>query len=92
MGNLRRGILYAISRLIVLLVAVVAYLLLLPIEISTANGLSIRFPDLIRFEGEGLAYPEPINWNYLLLLPVMLIIIFIGFEALRLIFRRDRYY
>lgn len=92
MGNLRRGFLYAIGRLIVLVVAGVVYLLLLPIEISTANGLSIRFPDFIRFEGEGLAFPDPIHWNYILFLPVMLIIIFIGYEALRLLFRRDRYY
>ncbi len=85
---MRRGTLYVLARLFVLLIAVVVYLLLLPIQISTENGLSVTFPDLIRFSDVGLAFPDPINWAYVLLIPVPLIIIVIGYEVVRLLFGR----
>ncbi|MCE7947860.1 MAG: hypothetical protein DYG88_10570 [Chloroflexi bacterium CFX4] len=85
-----RGILYVLARLFVLLVAVMVYLLLLPIQISTESGFSVTLPDLIRFSDVGLAFPDPINWTYVLLIPVPLIIIVIGYEVVRLLFGSAR--
>ncbi|PJF36693.1 MAG: hypothetical protein CUN49_04155 [Candidatus Thermofonsia Clade 1 bacterium] len=87
---MRRIVLYILARLAVLLIAVIAYLLLLPIQINTADGFSIAFPEFIRFSDLGLAFPEPINWAYLFWLPVPLILIVIGFELIRLWLGRAR--
>lgn len=83
-----RAILSMLARLIVLLIAVMVYLLLLPVEISTASGFTVTLPEFIRFTDIGLAFPEPINWAYLLWLPVPLLIVLIGFEIIRLLFGR----
>lgn len=85
---MRRGILYALARLFVLFIAVAVYLLLLPIQISTENGFSVTFPDFVRFTDVGLAFPDPINWAYVLLIPVPLVIIVIGYEVVRLLFSK----
>lgn len=83
-----RVILYLIGRLIVLIGAVGVYLLLSPVQISTSGGIAISLPDFIRFSDVGLAFPEPINWAYVLWLPVPLLIVLVGFEIVRLLFGR----
>jgi hypothetical protein len=83
-----RAILSVLARLIVLLIAVAVYLSLLPVEISTASGFTVTLPEFIRLTDVGLAFPEPINWAYLLWLPVPLLIVLIGFEIVRLLFGR----
>ncbi|MCS6870156.1 MAG: hypothetical protein RML95_05995 [Anaerolineae bacterium] len=85
---MRRAILYALGRLIVLIIAVAAYLLLLPAQISTASGFSVSLPEFVRFTDVGLAFPEPINWAYVLWLPVPLLIVIVGFEIVRLLLGR----
>ncbi|MFQ3536517.1 MAG: hypothetical protein SNJ58_11630 [Aggregatilineales bacterium] len=85
---MRRAILHALGRLIVLLIALAAYLLALPIQISTTDGIAVRLPEFIRFTDVGLAFPEPVNWAYVLWLPVPLLITLLGFEIVRLLFGR----
>lgn len=71
-----------------LIIAVAAYLLLLPAQISTASGFSVSLPEFVRFTDVGLAFPEPINWAYVLWLPVPLLIVIVGFEIVRLLLGR----
>ncbi|MBO9309470.1 MAG: hypothetical protein J7551_06770 [Chloroflexi bacterium] len=73
-----------LARALVWLIAVVVYLLLLPAQIGTADGLSIILPEFIRFSEFGFAFPEPINWSYVLWLPVPLLIVIIGSEIVSL--------
>ncbi len=84
---MRRRLLVWIERLVVLLVAVGVYLWFLPLR--TVGGI-IMFPDFLKINGDRLVYPDPINWNYLLLLPISLIIIAVGFELIRLFNRQKR--
>jgi hypothetical protein len=78
-----------VGRLVVLIIAVGVYLWFLPVNfVATDTGLIVlAFPDLVYVSDGALM---GINWNYLFLLPVMLIIILIGFELLRLFGRRTR--
>ncbi len=85
---MRSAILHALGRLIVLLIALAAYLLVLPAQISTTDGIAVRLPEFIRFTDVGLAFPEPVNWAYVLWLPVPLLITLLGFEIVRLLFGR----
>lgn len=85
---IRRGLTYFLLRLLVILIAVIVYLALLPVEVSFAGGLSVRFPPFVRLRGDTLAYPDPINWNYILLIPVALVILIVGYELIRLLYRR----
>jgi hypothetical protein len=79
-----------LAHLLVWLIAVIVYLLLLPVQVSIADGLRIALPEFIRFSEFGLAFPEPINWSYVLWLPVPLLIVVIGAEIVRLWLGRAR--
>lgn len=85
---MRRGFLYILGRIVVLIIAVGVYLWFLPVNfVATDSGvIMLSFPDLVQ-TADGV--PVGVNWNYLFLLPVMLIIILIGFELLRLFSRRS---
>jgi len=79
-----------LAHALVWLIAAIVYLLLLPMQISTMDGLSVSLPEFIRFSEFGLAFPEPINWSYVLWLPVPLLIVVIGAEIVRLWLGRAR--
>jgi len=79
-----------LAHALVWLIAAIVYLLLLPMQISTVDGLSVSLPEFIRFSEFGLAFPEPINWSYVLWLPVSLLIVVIGSEIVRLWLGRAR--
>jgi hypothetical protein len=68
------------ARLLVIAFAVLTYLILLPVSF---NG-GISFPHLINISGDRLVEPNPIYLNYFYLIPIVLFIIFIGFEYIRL--------
>ncbi len=88
---MRRVLLYLVPRLIVLLVAVGVYLWFLPLRIASGSaGLVITFPDPIKISGDRLVFPDPIYWNYVLLLPISLIIVVVGFELIRLFNRKKQ--
>jgi hypothetical protein len=79
-----------IAHALVWLIAAIVYLLLLPAQINTADGLSISLPEFIRFSEFGLAFPEPVNWSYVLWLPAPLLIVIIGSEIVGLWLGRAR--
>jgi hypothetical protein len=88
---MRRRLLVFVAQLMVLLVAAGIYLWFLPLRIASGSaGLVITFPDPIKINGERLVYPDPIHWNYVLLLPISLIIIAVGFELIRLFNRKKQ--
>ena len=80
---MRRGWL---PRLGIVVFALLVSLVLLPLEFT--NG--VRLPVFINFDGERFIGNDPINWRYILLIPVVLLIILIGFEIIRLIERQPR--
>lgn len=85
---MRRVLIATIARVFVVLLAVGVYLYFLPVEITSgANGVSINFPIFIRLT-TAQSGVNPVHWNYVLLLPVSLLILFIGFELIRLLDRR----
>jgi hypothetical protein len=87
---MRRGLIVLIARLVVLLVAVGFYLWFLPLRIVNGSaGLFITIPALLKIDGDRLVYPDPIHWNYVLLLPISLLIVAVGFELIRLFNRRN---
>ncbi|HRE46153.1 MAG TPA: hypothetical protein PLD47_00375 [Aggregatilineales bacterium] len=75
-----------LPRLLVIVFALIVYLLLLPLEFSGG----IRFPPFIAFDGTTFIGEDPINWRYVLLIPVVLIIIFVGFEIIRILERNPK--
>jgi hypothetical protein len=79
-----------LAHALVWLIAAIVYLLLLPAQVSTVDGLSVSLPEFIRFSEFGLSFPEPINWSYVLWLPVPLLIVVIGAEIVRLWLGRAR--
>ncbi len=88
---MRRRLLFLVARLVVLLVAVGVYLWFLPLRIASGSaGLVITFPDPLKINGDRLVFPDPVYWNYVLLLPISLIIIAVGFELIRLFNRKKQ--
>ncbi len=86
---MRRRILLLIIDLLIIALGVIVYLVLLPVHIqSTSAGLQITFPPL--FRAAGRAGGDPMNWNYVLLLPITFLIIAVGLEITHL-FQRRKY-
>ncbi len=84
---LRRRLILFIGRGLVILLAAITYLVLLPVRIeSTDSGLQVSFPTL--FRAAGRAGGDPVNWNYLLLLPISFLILAVGLEIIHLFEKR----
>jgi hypothetical protein len=79
---MRREKRLVIARLVVVMIALIAYLLLLPIEIASEDGLVVRLPV---FFSASPTTPPTFNWNYLFAAPVSLLIVLIGFEVIHLL-------
>jgi hypothetical protein len=87
---MRRRLLVFGARLVVLLVAVGFYLWFLPLRIVNGSaGLYLTIPALLKTDGDRLVFPNPIHWNYVLLLPISLLIVAVGFELIGLFNRRN---
>jgi hypothetical protein len=79
---MRQGKRLVIARLMVVMIATIAYLLLLPIEIAFEDGLVVSLPI---FFSASPTTPPTFNWNYLFAAPISLLIILIGFEVIHLL-------
>lgn len=79
---MQQGKRLVIPRLLVVMIALIVYLLLLPIEIAFEDGVVVHLPV---FFSASPTTPPTFNWNYLFAAPVSLLIILIGFEVIHLL-------